>query len=473
MPVEVFLPKMSDHMQSGVLLRWLVPEGASVQARQPLLEIETDKAVGEVESPATGILRGVRAREGADVPVGEILAFIAQPDEQIPQLEPIRCAAEVNEPPASELTSSTPQDVSDETTVLAAPAARRVARELGIDLSLVKGSGPGGRIKEADVRSYAEAAREAPTPAPQAEKRPATPVARKIAREHGIDLNLVAGSGPGGRITQEDVLAYVELAKAPPAPSRAREEEAAKEIESPAKVAEIEADDVEWMELSTIRRLTGERMTWSAHNVPHFVLSTHVDMTETGRLRQALMEKVLEEAGERLSYTALLIKVVAKALKLHPLANAEYAGGKIKIHKAIHIGVAVGSQDGLVVPVIQHADRKTLKHITRELKAFREKSVTLRFSVEDLSHGTFTISNLGMYGVDHFSAIINPPQSAILAVGQIQNKPLGLADGSIALRPMMSLSLSIDHRVLDGVAGALFLAEIKRMLTNPLLLLGD
>jgi len=323
------------------------------------------------------------------------------------------------------------------------------------------------------VRAHAEAARATPTPAPQAEKRPATPVARKIAREKGIDLALVAGSGPGGRITQEDVLACVERSIAPTAPGRAREEEAAREIERPAEVAEQEADDVEWMELSTIRRLTGERMTWSAQNVPHFVLSTEVDMTEAGRLRQALMEKMLEETGERLSYTALLIKVVAQALKLHPLANAEYAGGKIKIHQSVHIGVAVGSQDGLVVPVIQHADRKTLKQIARELKSFREKAVTLKFSIDDLSHGTFTISNLGMYGVDHFSAIINPPQSAILAVGQIQNKPLGLADGSIALRPMMSLSLSIDHRVLDGVAGALFLAEIKRMLTNPLLLLGE
>lgn len=400
MPVEVYMPKMSDHMKKGTILKWLVEEGAQVEERQPILEIETDKAVGEVEAPTSGILCGIRAGEGAVVPVGEVIAFVAQPGEEVPELPPILAEKEAKAAPTAPVTAPAPAPAVKPGRVLASPVARRAARELGVDLTKVKGTGPGGRIKKADVRAFAELQKAAPAPAPAA----------------------------------------------------------------------IE-EEVEWLDLSTIRRITGERMALSKQTVPHFVLTMETDMTEAVRLREKLMDRIVAETGQRLSYTALLVKVVALALKRHPLANAEFVDGRIKLHRAVNVGVAVGVEEGLVVPVIRAADTKSLADITLELKAFQEKASLLHFTPDDLSSGTFTISNLGMFGIDQFSAIINVPQSAILAVGRIVNKPVGLEDESIGLRPMLSLTLSVDHRVLDGVTGAKFLAEVKDLLENPYLLL--
>ena len=213
-------------------------------------------------------------------------------------------------------------------------------------------------------------------------------------------------------------------------------------------------------------------MRESVVNAPQFALDVAADMTQALWLREQLTERVQAEAGAKLSVTGLLIKVVAAALKRHPRANAEFAGDKLTLHEEINLAVAVGTDDGLVVPVIRDADHKSLAQITAELAAFQEKAKTLRFSAEDLTGGTFTISNLGMYGVDGFRAIINPPQSAILAVGRIVKTPVGLPDDTIALRPMMSLTLTVDHRCMDGVQGARFLAEIKTLLEQPHLLLA-
>lgn len=398
MPVEVYMPKMTDHMEKGTILKWLVEEGAQVEERQPIMEVETDKAVVEVEAPASGILRGIRAGEGTVVSVGEVVAFVAQPGEEVPKLSLIPLEEEAKAVPTAPVTAPAPAPAAKPDRVLASPSARRLARELGVDLTRVKGTGPRGRIKEEDVRTFSELQKAAPV-------------------------------------------------------SAAIEEE------------------VEWLDLSTIRRITGERMTLSKQTVPHFVLTVEAHMTEAVHLREELMDRIVSETGQRLSYTALLVKVVAQTLKRHPLANAEFVDGRIKIHRAVNVGVAVGVEEGLLVPVIRAADTKSLADITLGLKAFQEKAASLRFTPEELSGGTFTISNLGMFGIDQFSAIINVPQSAILAVGRIVNKPVGLEDGSIGLRPMMSLTLSVDHRVLDGVTGAKFLAEVKDLLENPYLLL--
>jgi len=439
-------------MEQGKIIRWLVAEGASVQEHQPILEIETDKAIGEVEAAAAGVLCGIRAREGAKVPVGEVIAFIAKQGEQVPALPPIvstqRTETTLLSPPP------TPAPAPRSGPILAAPAARRVATELGVDLALVTGTGPGGRIKEEDVRALAAQLKAAP-PAEAANGAHvlASPVARKLAKEHGVDLVRVKGTGPGGRVTQADVLAYSAAA-----------------TRAPEQGMPVAADgQVEWLELSSIQRITGERMTQSKQTVPHFTLSVEADMTEALHLRESTLERVLAETGERLSVTGILVKVVALALKRHSLANAEFAAGRIKVHKAINVGVAVGVTEGLLVPVIRAADTRSLAEITRELKSFQEKAKSLHFSPAELSDGTFTVSNLGMFGIDQFSAIINAPQSAILAVGRIIPKPVGLKDGSIALRPMMGLTLSVDHRVLDGVTGARFLSDVKGFLEDPYL----
>jgi len=224
------------------------------------------------------------------------------------------------------------------------------------------------------------------------------------------------------------------------------------------------------VDLSTVQRLTGERMVQSIQTAPQFALVISADMTNALQLREAMIDQIAKETGERLSITALLVKIVATALKNQPRANASFEAGRVKLHKRVNVGVAIGADAGLIVPVIKEADQKSLIQIVRELQVFREKARQMRFSADDLSGGTFTVSNLGMYGIDQFNAIVNPPQSAILAVGRVIKTPVTLPDNTVAPRPMMNLTLTVDHRAMDGVQGAKFLAEIKERLEKPDLL---
>ncbi|GAB4538979.1 MAG: dihydrolipoamide acetyltransferase [Anaerolineae bacterium] len=462
MAVEVFMPKMSDHMEAGEIVRWLVKEGDHVEQGQVIMEVMTDKVVADLEAPASGVLKGIRAGavDGAIVPVGETFAFIAEPDEQVavlPPLPPVVTQEEVEvqaPPPAPTSPQPAPSPAPEATTsgpVRATPVARRLAKELGVDLAQVKGTGPGGRIKDEDVRAFAEAQKARPPEPPAAVR--ASPVARRVARELGVDISQVKGTGPQGRITEEDVRAYAEASLvAPPVGPPATEE-------------------AQWLDLNQIQRLTGQRMLESIQTAPQFALTVAVDATNLLWLREALMDQIVTETGERLSITALLVKIVAATLKQHPRANASFEAGRLRLHPQVNVGVAVGTDGGLVVPVIKEADRKSLAEVTRELKTFQEKARHMRFTTEDLSGGTFTISNLGMYGIDRFNAILNPPESAILAVGRIIKTPVGMPDDSIALRPVMNLTLTIDHRSMDGVQGARFLAEIKERIEKPYFLL--
>jgi pyruvate dehydrogenase E2 component (dihydrolipoamide acetyltransferase) len=455
MAVEVFMPKMSDHMEVGEIIRWLVQEGDEVEQGQVIMEVMTDKVVADLEASASGVLKGIRegAVEGAIVPVGETFAFIAEPDEDVPNLPPLVPleGEEPREEAPSQPQPSTPvPSVAEEPAkpgrVRATPVARRLARELGVDLSQVAGTGPGGRVKDEDVRAFAEAQKATPPDKPTAVK--ASPVARRVARELGIDLTQVSGTGPGGRIKEEDVRAFADALSAVP-------------------VAQPAEGGAEWLELNSIQRLTGQRMLESVQTAPQFALTVNADVTNLLWLREALMEKIVAETGERVSITALLVKIAAAALKRYPRANASFEDGKIKLHPRTNVGVAVGTDDGLAVPVIKDADQKSLSQVTQELKAFQEKAEQKRFTADDLSEGTFTISNLGMYGIDRFNAIVNPPESAILAVGRTIKTPTGMPDDTIALRPLMSLTLTIDHRSMDGIQAAKFLAEIKEGIEKP------
>jgi pyruvate dehydrogenase E2 component (dihydrolipoamide acetyltransferase) len=406
---EVFIPKMTDHMEAGILVRWLVEEGERVEQGQPILELETDKAVAELESPGSGFLKGIRAgaERGTSIPVGETIAYIAATaDEVVPALPPL---GQPDSAPAAapESTSLLPEAGPDAEPIRATPVARRLARELGIDLKSVPGSGPGGRISDHDVRRFAEMRQGSVMPSP-------------------------AGAMAG-------------LASPPSA-----------------------GEDFEWLELTRTQRITGQRMLASAQSVPQFSLTVNVAMTGALQFRDALMESVQEHPGARLSVTAILVKVAANALRHTPRANSAYEDGRLKLFKRVNIGVAVGTQEGLIVPVIRDADRMSLAEIAARLQSFREKAAAMRFSPEELTGGTFTISNLGMTGIDQFTAIVNPPETAILAVGRIVRIPVEMsdsaADGPIAFRPMMSLTLSVDHRSMDGLQGAAFLADIKARL---------
>jgi pyruvate dehydrogenase E2 component (dihydrolipoamide acetyltransferase) len=460
MAVEVFMPKMSDHMEVGEIIRWLVQEGDQVEQGQVIMEVMTDKVVADLEASASGVLKGIREGvvEGAIVPVGETFAFIAEPDEAVPNLPPL-APSEIRESPPPSPTPSAPPPTSAPSEakepakpgrVRATPVARRLAKELSVDLSQVPGTGPGGRVKDEDVRAFAEAQKATPPDETTAVK--ASPVARRVARELGIDIAKVSGTGPEGRIKEEDVRAYAEARSAVPAAQPANE-------------------DAEWLELNSIQRLTGQRMLESVQTAPQFGLTVNADVTNLLWLREALMERIVTETGERPSVTALLVKIAAAALKRYPRANASFEDGKIKLHPKANVGVAVGTDDGLAVPVIKDADQKSLSQVTQELKAFQEKAEKKRFTADDLSEGTFTISNLGMYGIDRFNAIINPPESAILAVGRMVKTPMGMPDDTIALRPIMSLTLTIDHRSMDGIQAAKFLIEIKEGIEKPYSLL--
>jgi pyruvate dehydrogenase E2 component (dihydrolipoamide acetyltransferase) len=459
MAVEVFMPKMSDHMEAAEIVEWLVQEGSAVEKGQPILAIMTDKATVDLEAPGSGILKGIRAGviAGAVVPVGETVAFVAAATENVPALPPL--GASKIEPPAPSAPERLPTAPAAQAPraepgqIRAAPVVRRLARDLGIDLALVQGTGPEGRITEQDVRQYSESLK---TPSRQEpEPLAVSPIARRMAQDMGVDLSRVQGTGPRGQITKEDVSRF---AAASPAP--------AQQPSVPAP-----SGDDRWLELNPIQRLTGQRMLESVSSAPHFALSVDVDMTNALQLRETWMSRVEQETGERLSVTGVLVKIVAATLQAFPRANVSYQDGRIKLHQAINIGVAIGTNDGLVVPVIRDANTKTLVQITRELKIYQDKAQSMRFQPGDLADGTFTISNLGMYGVDRFNAIINPTQSAILAVGRIVKTPVGMPDDTIALRPMMNCTLSVDHRSLDGVQGANFLALLKERLTHPYLLL--
>lgn len=398
-------------MTEGTVIRWLKPAGTHVKEGESILEIETDKATAEVEAPASGVLDGVCAEEGKVVPVGDVMAYIVNEEGETPIV-----ASSPSVP-----NEKTPQ-TSGESRVDVRPARIQAPDSIPADRSRVLIS----------------------------------PAARRLAEESGIDLQGVSGSGPGGRITSEDVKEWI-----------SRKSNVAAQLESSTE------EDVEWHELSAVRRVTAERMTSSAQTAPHFRLTMEANMSEIVNLRGALMEGILAKTGKKLSLTALMVKVAATTIKDHPLVNAEFRDGRIGIHHKININVAIGTDSGLVAPVITDAERKTVDEIVQELEALREKARSLRFTPGDLQGGTFTISNLGMFDVDEFSAILNPPQSAILAIGRIAQRPVCMLDGSIVGCPIARFTLSVDHRVLDGLTAAQFLKQFKDVLENASSLLPE
>ncbi|MGD2146162.1 MAG: dihydrolipoamide acetyltransferase family protein, partial [Anaerolineae bacterium] len=316
MSARVYMPQLGLTMSEGTIVEWLKADGDSVEKGEPILVIETDKVTADVEAPASGALRGLRAEPGSVVAVGEVLAFVLEKGEELPadaggEHAEVSAVTPGISPPESEQ-----QPMDRKGRVFASPIARKVAQEEGIDLALVEGTGPRGRVTERDVRAYVDSA---PLPVPEP-----------------------ADAGP------------------PP--------------------SEPTADDVEWVDLSTVRRVTAERMAFSKSAIPHFTLSVEVDMSEAARLRRQLMHWVLSQTGSRLSYTALLVKVVALAIRRHPMVNAEFMEHSIKVHKEVNLGVAVGTADGLFVPVIRQADSKDFLEIVRELACFREKAEAMDFA---------------------------------------------------------------------------------------------
>ena len=447
MAVELRMLQMDQTMTKGKIGKWLVKEGDTVEQGQPLLEIETDKVVHEQESPADGVIAQLLAIEGSDVPVNELLAIIAAPGEEVARVD---VAARLKSTPTGETGHiASPRATPD---IKASPAARQLAEKLAIELEAVSASGPGGRILESDVQRYIELRGPAvgvPDVASQPPRLKASPLARRLAKEHGIDLNAIAGSGPDGRIVRDDVL-------------QRRRERQTTPVPTAPETAQV-------IPMSGIRGIIAERMTMSVQTNANVTLHTEVDATELVQLRSLLNEK-LAACDITLTYTALLVKVVANALQAHPRLNATLTDDGIHLLEEINIGVAVALEDGLVVPVIRNAAQEGLSVISAQVKAFAEKARNNQLTPGELQGGTFTLTNLGNFGVDAFTPIINPPECAILGVGRILKKPV-VHNDEIVVRSMLTLSLTFDHRVVDGAPAAQFLQTLAGYIQEPYLLL--
>ena len=458
MATSIVMPQMGYDMHEGTVVRWHKQEGDTVDRGDVLADIETDKATVEFEAYVGGVLRKIVAQEGMAIPVGDLIAVITRPDEAIPEGllsgtdsgntgdAPVGNGATAAAAQPASTGSSAPPAAAPNGEVRASPIARRLARERGIDLALVTGTGPGGRIVEQDVLNHSDAApHPSPVAAVSSEVR-ASPIARRLAREHGIDLTLVNGTGPGGRIVEQDVLSHADRA-AQPSP------------EVTGASAEPERVDLSRMR-QTIAKVTSD----SKREIPHFYLSVEVDMTKATDMRGDLNEALSAES--RVSVNDLVVKACAMAIEKHPKFNSFFQGGHLQMNPDVNIGIAIALESGLIVPGINRCQAKSLVEIataSRDLIA-RAHSGTLRN--EEYSGTTFSVSNLGMFDVDSFTAIIYPPHAAILAVGRVKEQPVA-RDGQILVAQMMTATLSTDHRVADGAEAAQFIMEIKRLLEKP------
>ncbi len=441
MAQEIVLPQWGMEMQDATVVKWLKQEGEPIQAGEPLVEIETAKIETELESTASGVLAHILVPEGATVPVRTALAIVAAPGEQVPRppgAAPSVIAISATPPSTPSPAASAPTRAAAPGIPQVVPAARRLAQERGIDLAQVRGTGSGGRILLEDVQRAIEA-RSTPAPAAARVAVQVTPVARRLAQDHGIDLSQVQGSGPRGRIVIEDVQRVI-AARAQPA-------------EQPAPAVPLRG----------MRQTIAARMLQSLQTMAQVTLTTETDVTDAMRLRQGLARQ-WKDSG--LSPLHLVIKATARALKEHPRMNAIQKALEIELVPEIHIGVAVSLPEGLIVPTIRQADAKPLAQIAREAQDLANKAREGKATYDEVTGGTFTITNLGPYEIDAFTPIINPPQVGILGVGRVVEKPV-VHEGEIAKRAMMFLSLTFDHRVIDGAPAAEFLRTVKGYLEDP------
>jgi pyruvate dehydrogenase E2 component (dihydrolipoamide acetyltransferase) len=409
MPFQVIMPKLSDAMVEGRVLQWLKKEGDRVQGGDVLASIETDKAEIELEAFGAGILRKILAGDGQTVPVGQLIAVIAEQDEDISNLlaaAPITPVAGASAPPKIEAKAEAP----------GAPAAVTTA------------------------------------PAAEAGWVPASPIARRMAREAGVDLAHLKGSGPGGRILERDVEAYLGA-------------QAQRMAGAEVPVGEREFED---KDLSTMRKTIAARMVQSKSPIPHFTVTVEADMVAALELRKSL--NAMEAGVEKLSVNDIVIKATALALQRHPGVNAKYHDGRVRLFSRVHMGIAVAVEDGLIVPVIRDCDRKSLGEIAQLAKGLIDRARARKLRPEEYSGGTFAISNLGMFEVVEFTAVIDPAHGAILAVGAIQEKPVAM-NGQVSVRQRVRLTGAFDHRIIDGAMGARFLQDLKKILENPVQLL--
>ena len=445
---QVLLPKMGNSVEEALIVRWLKQEGDTIREGEPLFVIQTDKAEVECEATASGVLRKILAPAGSELPVMTVIALIGGADEPLPKSTGAGQATQTSVQPeaaapaaasagagtadtrASAVPAASPAGAE---TVPVSPRARRLAAEKHVPLAGIYGSGVGGRILSEDVLAVAESIK-------------ATPVARREAKRAGIDLRSIQGTGPGGQITKEDVLTRVGTVPAAEAASGPE----------PAPAAIPTGDGaVQRIPLTPRRKVIARRMCESKFAAPHYYVTVEVDMQAAKAFRGSLKFKA--------SFNDLVLYATMKALRLHPEVNVRWAEDAIEQVSDINLGMAVALPTGLIVPVIRRAQLLSLEGLCAVTKDLADRAQKGKLLPDDYTGNTFTVSNLGAFGVDHFTAIINQPDSAILAVGQIRDRVV-VIDGGIFIRPIMKLTLSSDHRVIDGAVAARFLADLKQIL---------
>lgn len=475
MAVDVIMPKVDMDQETGTVLQWLKKEGDAVEQGEIILEIETDKVAIEVEAPSSGILSNILVQEGESVPIATTIATILQPGEdpkparsldntsqagqssktsQVSRGEDLKPARSLDTNSQAGQPSKISQVLRHGNGLPVTPVARKLAAASGVDIASVDGTGRGGKVTRKDVES---AMTPAATGSDKSGKVAATPAARRRALEEGVELASLAGSGPDGRIQESDVQA----AARPP-----RSLAAASGSESPSKTSEA----YETVPLRGKRRTIAERMTASYQNAPHITFTARVDMSGFNEARAQLNARIAGD-GVPVSATALMVKIVAQTLTRHPWLNSALLDEEIRLYHDVHIGVAVALEDGLIVPVVHDAAEKGVAQIAVEIKDLAARAREGKLRLAEVRDATFSLSNLGPFGVEHFTAIINPPQAAILAVGAMQPEVVPDSEGQVVVRPMMRITLSADHRVIDGAVAAHFIADLKAALESPLLLL--
>ncbi|MED1472425.1 dihydrolipoamide acetyltransferase family protein [Bacillus salipaludis] len=429
MAVEVQMPKLGATMEKGIIVGWLKNEGDPVKIGEPILEIMTDKINIEVEATNEGVLLKKLYEADAEVEVLVPIAYIGEPGEVIDKMEEERLENDLTSPDENkELDHQMNNGLASrsflvETKIRRTPAAVKLAKTHGINLSQIKGSGPNQRIQLKDVEVFIKNSSIS-----------ISPLAKKITHRQQIDRSTIETTN--SKIRREDV------------------------------VKAIPQKHISTINYNGIRKVVGERMLKSANTAPHVTLNTEVDMTKVIEIRNLLIDKIVKKTGFKLSFTEMIVKSTAHVLRSHPMLNSSLNGNQIDLHTDINIGLAVAIPNGLIVPVIRNADQKGLAELTEESKKLANNARDNRLTADELSGGTFTISNLGMYAVDSFTPIINQPEAAILGVGRIRDQVVSI-NGAIVVRPIMSLSLSFDHRIVDGAPAAHFLTDLKEILENP------
>lgn len=454
MATKVVMEALSPTMEEGRLVKWLKNEGDKIASGETLAEIETDKAVMELVARGEGVLRKRLLGEGATAPVGQLVAVIATPDENIDAL--------LGGAPAPTATEAKPaQDVGAKT--------RESAGASSVPRSAAQSQGEASAPPQQQVPAFrmgtaAPKGQTPPSPAPPTEqardggngegRARTSPLARRLARESGLDLQGVRGTGPGGRIIKRDIEAAIasgsgaQAAPGAPAPATTRE------------------GDFTDIALTQMRKTIARRLSESIGPIPTFYLTAEFDMERVAEMRAAMLEMGDEF---KVSVNDIVMKAVATALTLHPEVNAHWLGDRIRQFNRVHLGMAVAVEDGLITPVVFDADRKRMSEISREARELAKRARERRLKPDEYMGATFSVSNLGMFGIEHFTAIINPPETGILAIGAVEQKPV-VVDGAIVPRQRMRVTMSCDHRVVDGATGARFLQTLRRMLENPLLL---